>query len=227
MAQYRPQGIFCVEGAWSSDLTDRATVADLLEIMEDVDGIPFIHTRVGNEAALFDALKRWRQKRYSDYSIGYFAFHGRPGKILIGRHPVSLNELGLVLAGRCEGATLYFGSCSVLQVPPGQIHKFLQITKAQCVIGFNKDIDWLASAALDMILLQALALQEDRRAAEHFLRTEYGGLAENLGLEVYYDRRMMEREEVALDGGPGDPERSPAAEIARIPRASGDGQPLP
>ncbi len=42
----RPLGIFCVEGSWSEKLTDRSSVRELLEILEDVAGIEFIHHRV-------------------------------------------------------------------------------------------------------------------------------------------------------------------------------------
>lgn len=193
MTRYRVPGIFCVEGAWSSDLADRATVRDLLEIVENVDGIDFIHNRVTNQEGLFEALRKWKQRQYSHYAIGYFAFHGRPGRILIGRHPVTLRQLEGVLEGACQGKVLYFGSCSVLKVPESQIKRFLRTTKAEAVVGFQRDIDWLASAALDLILLQALALQGDPQEAELYLRTEYAGLAEQLGLLVHYDASAVAR----------------------------------
>ena len=187
MAHRRVPGIFCVEGTWSSSLTDRASVREMLEILEDVDGIEYIHTRVSTVDGLMDALRKWRQKQYSRYSLGYFAFHGRPGRILIGRHPVRLKELGATLEDACAGKTLYFGSCSVLQVPERQIAQFRAQTKAECLVGFNRDIDWLASAALDLILLQAMALKRDPEDVERSLRHEYGDLADHLGLKMIYD----------------------------------------
>lgn len=187
MAHRRVPGIFCVEGTWSSSLTDRASVREMLEILEDVDGIEYIHTRVSTEEGLLDALRKWRQKQYAHYSLGYFAFHGRPGRILIGRHPVHLKTLGETLKDSCEGKTLYFGSCSVLQVPERQIQAFRTKTGAECLVGFNRDIDWLASAALDLILLQALALKSDPAEVESSLRAEYGDLADHLGLQMIYD----------------------------------------
>ena len=197
MTRYRVPGIFCVEGAWSSNLADRASVRDLLEIIENVDGIDFIHSPVSNEAGLLDALRKWKQKQYSHYAIGYFAFHGKPGRILIGRHPVTLRQIENVLEGACHGKILYFGSCSVLKVPPAQIQRFLRVTKADAVVGFLRDVDWLASAALDLILLQALALQDDPREAERYLRTEYGGLADQLGLQIIYDEERFQQHKVS------------------------------
>ena len=180
-------GIFCVEGAWSSKLTDRASVLDMLEILEDVVGIDFIHDRVTTVDALFHELRRWRQKQYAHYSLGYFALHGKAGKILIGRRSVTLKQLGDVLADGCDGKTLYFGSCSVLQAPKREIRAFQKLTKADCVVGFTREVDWLASAALDLILLQALALGSDPAEIEPWLNKEYGGLAEHLGLQMYFE----------------------------------------
>lgn len=181
------QGVFCVEGDWSSDLTDRASVRDMLEMLESVDGVPFIHEHVSDsEDALMRALRKWRQKQYASYSIGYFAFHGKPGKILLGRHPVPLKSIATELEGACEGRILYFGSCSVLQIPADEIEAFRDTTKADAIIGFDRDVSWLASAALDLILLETLALNPDEAKVEKWLRKEYGTLARHLGLRMFY-----------------------------------------
>ncbi|MEX1047653.1 MAG: DUF6642 family protein [Actinomycetota bacterium] len=197
----RVPGIFCVEGTWSSKLTDRASVVDMLEILEDVDGIDFIHDRVTTVDGLLDLLKRWKQKQYAPYGLGYFAFHGRPGKIMIGRHVVTLDQIGSVLAGACEGRILYFGSCSVLKLPDEKVEAFRAKTKAECVVGFTREVDWLASAALDLILLQALAYQHPEEV-ERKLNREYGGLATHLGLKMYFDAvepEIVERREETRD----------------------------
>jgi hypothetical protein len=187
MPSERTPGVFCIEGDWSSDLADRASVRDMLEMMEAVDGIPFIHEHVGDSLEAFQlVLRRWRQKKYASYSIGYFAFHGKPGKLMLGRHVMPLKKIGETLAGACEGKTLYFGSCSVLRIPEGDIESFRETTKAEAVVGFTRDVSWLASAALDLILLEALALNPDEAKVEHWLRREYGALAGHLGLRMFY-----------------------------------------
>ncbi len=178
-------GIFCVEGEWSSRLTDRASVRDMLDLLEAVERIKYIHEHVNTPGGLMAALRQWRQKQYASFSLGYFAFHGRPGKLIIGRRSVPLKDIAEVLRAGCEGKTLYFGSCSVLHVPKREVDQFLRTTKAACVVGFTRDVDWLASAALDLILLEALALH-DHGKIEEWLRREYGELATHLGLRMYY-----------------------------------------
>lgn len=185
MAADRPLGIFCVEGSWSESLTDRASVRELLQLLEDVAGIDFIHHHVGGAAELFDVLRRWSRKRYARYALGYFAFHGRPGRILVGREEVSLEELGDVLRDRARDRILYFGSCSVLRAPETMLDAFCSATGSPCVVGYTRDVDWVASAAFDLILLQAIALLRDPNAARRSLEEKFGGLAGALGLKVY------------------------------------------
>ena len=183
----RVRGIFCVEGDWSSNLADRASVRDMLEMLEAVDGIPFIHEPVGDSVDAFHgALRKWKQKKYASYSIGYFAFHGKPGKLLLGRRVVTLKQIGETLKGACAGRILYFGSCSVLQITEEAVEEFRETTGAEAVVGFTRDVSWLASAALDLILLEALAENRERREVEKWLRHEYGALARHLGLRMSY-----------------------------------------
>lgn len=180
-------GIFCVEGDWSSDLADRASVLDMLEMLETVDGIPYIHEHVGESIDAFEgALKKWKLKKYADYSIAYFAFHGKPGKLMFGRHVVPLKQIAALLKGACAGRTLYFGSCSVLRIEEEAALRFVAETEADAVVGFTRDVSWLASAALDLILLEALAVNKDKVQVEKWLRKEYGALARHLGLRMFY-----------------------------------------
>ena len=179
----RPLGIFCVEGAWSTKLTSKASVRDLLELLEKVDGIRFIHHPVDSVEGLFDAVRRWNQKQYARYSLGYFAFHGEPGRIQIGRRTVSLQALGEALRGS-SGKILYFGSCSVLRVPSRELDAFCDLCGSPCIIGFTRDVEWLESAALDLILLDAIARRRDPSGVRQWLVREFRGLADRLGLRV-------------------------------------------
>ena len=53
-------------------------------------------------------------KQYADHRVGFFAMHGEPSRLcLTDRHSVELSDLADLMAGRCEGRRLYFGSCSV------------------------------------------------------------------------------------------------------------------
>ena len=185
MKPMRPLGIFCVEGDWSPLLTERASVRELLQLLENVAGIPFIHHHIDSPEGLFDLLGQWSQRRYARYSLGYFAFHGQPGHLQVGRSLVSLEELAHALEGALTGKIAYFGSCSVLKVPPEELDAFCSLTGSPCVVGFTRDVDWVASAALDLLLLQAIAVRKDPDEARRWIEEEFGGLGVHLGLRVY------------------------------------------
>src|SRR5689334_16980217 len=128
-------GIFCLEGMWSPRLTDQTSMKPLLEMLEDHKKVRFVHWRVTSVAELEARAAQWPQRQYARYSLGYFGFHGTPGRLLIGRQHIDLDGLGDMLAGRCSGKTIYFGSCGVLGVKPAEVERFRRRIRARCVIG--------------------------------------------------------------------------------------------
>jgi hypothetical protein len=75
-----------------------------------------------------------------------------------------LAEWGVDLAGR----TLYLGSCSVMGAKRCVIAEFREKTGLDCVCGYAGEggVDWLESAAFELLLFQALAFS--RYAADRF-----------------------------------------------------------
>lgn len=186
MAARRVPGIFCIEGGWSPKLTDERSVRPLLTFLEEAGRVRFIHRDVENVESLIALLYRWPQHQYAGYTLGYFGFHGSPGYLRLGRERISLEELGEHLRGACRGKTLYFGSCSVLDLPKARITAFLRATKARCVAGHRYDIDWFESAAFDLLLLDALASYRRIDAVERWITEQHRGMVKRLGFRMYY-----------------------------------------
>ena len=126
-----------------------------------------------------------RQRKYDSYNIGYFAFHGKAENICIGQKHLSLDELGELLKGSCTGKTLYFGSCSTLGIWPSKVRIFQKITKARCVCGYTLDIDWLQSAAFELLLFDALTNFKRMDAVERYLN-QFKSLKTQLGFKMYW-----------------------------------------
>ena len=179
-------GIFCVEGGWSSRLTDEASVRHLLEFLRASGKVRFTHDEVHSLDALKHVVSKWPQHQYSRYPLGYFGFHGKPGCLLLGRRRITLEELGEHLAGACRGRTIYFGSCSVLDVPKKRVEAFRRATRARCVAGYTEEVDWFASAAFDLLLFEALTYYRRMDAVDRWMRYEYGPLARKLGFKMFY-----------------------------------------
>jgi hypothetical protein len=180
-------GIFCLEGPWSSRLTDQASVKPLLELLEEHKKVRFLHWRISSIPDLETTVAKWPQRQYDRYPLGYFGFHGIPGRLLIGRRHVTLESFGETLAGRCTGKTIYFGSCGVLGIKQDEVERFRRKTKARCVIGFKEaDVDWMVSAAFDLMLFDALTHYQRMDAVERYMRRNQPQLVKRLGFKMFY-----------------------------------------
>jgi hypothetical protein len=179
-------GVFCIEGPWSPRLTDRKSVKPLLELLEDVGRVGWVHRQVTVWEALEQVTEQWCQKQYSKFPFGYFAFHGSPGMIHFGRDRVSLEELGDLLAGSCAGKIIHFGSCKTLQVPKKRIDDFQRQTRARAVTGFRRDVDWIESAAFELLLIDASMRFKRRDSFKNHMNGTYNGLARKLGFDIHY-----------------------------------------
>lgn len=179
-------GIFAIEGGWSPRLTDEMSVRPLLELLEGVGRVRFIHRDVSTLEGLINMARKWPQRQYSRYPLGYFSFHGGPGYLLLGRRSITLEQLGEELRGACQGKTIYFGSCSALGIPRREAERFRRVTDAKVVAGYRRDVRWVESAAFDLLLFEALTYYRRADAVERWLRSEYHSLVSKLGFVMYY-----------------------------------------
>jgi hypothetical protein len=191
MPARRKPGVFCLEGNWSPKLTDRSSVRPLLEALEDLGHIKFSHRDVATVGELEHYLKKWIQAGYADYKLLHLAFHGGPGGIWIGQKQVDLQELAEVLRGSCTDRIIYFGSCSTLKISSAELDAFQRPTRAKAVCGYRARVDWLESAAFELLLISAL-VDGHRRIDARFneLRRTYPDLVKRLKFESHpsYER---------------------------------------
>lgn len=174
-------GIFCLEGDWSNDLTERSTVRPILDLLDNYEKTKIIHRNVGTKEEFYYYCNKWILKRYDELRIGYFAFHGEAGAIKLGNKKISLEEIGELLKGQCRGKVIYFGSCSVLSIDVTKISDFKKITKAKCVCGYNKDVDWMMSCAFDLLLFDSFSYYDYSPAQTlKYLKKVSPGLLDNL-----------------------------------------------
>ena len=186
MPRKQTPGIICLEGEWSSKLTDTSTVHPILELLAHQQQIKFIHKDVGTLDELDHYLNKWLQKQYAEYNIGYLAFHGDPGGIWLGRKRVDLETITEIIDRRGSGRILHFGSCSTLDIPPRHIKQFLADTKVKAVCGYREDVGWLESAAFEVLLVEALTYYRRVDAAYNYLRKNYSNLCRRLQFKMVW-----------------------------------------
>ena len=160
-ARTKVRGIFCLETDWS-EVRSTPSLQPMLELLRRCPlQIPFIHRNVVTVDTLEYYLAKWTQRGHDAYPILYLAFHGVEGEVQFGDlrrrgARVTIDRLGEVLKGKCEGRVIHFGSCATLGVSQRRLRRFIEETGALAVSGYEKDIDWVRSAALDFSLFASI-----------------------------------------------------------------------
>src|SRR4051794_15396141 len=113
--------ILCLEGGWQGRLRDRTSVLPMLELLERMEVLKFVHRDVGTEPEMEHYLDAWlRDSSVKDFYVLYLAFHGSPEGLDVGdpRQPFSLARLAATLEGGCADCIIHFGACSIMTQPP-------------------------------------------------------------------------------------------------------------
>jgi hypothetical protein len=180
------KSIFCLEGNWTPDLRKRSSVRAVLEFLSANCNLDYIHRDCGTVEELAYYLKKWPQRRYQSYPIGYLAFHGKPGLLEVDKNQdLTMEELGDLLAGKCKDRILLFGSCNALDISGDRILHFLEETGCLCVCGYRERVDWIASSAFDILLIDMFQYYRDVDAVERQMQRCYGSLVKNLRFRIF------------------------------------------
>jgi len=153
------RNIFCLEGLWDhNNVNDASTIHPILDLLAKKNYCEHIYHKCATKEELEFYLRKWKQKGISrKYPILYLAFHGEPEHIfLTKKERYSMKSLGDLLEGSCSRKVIHFGSCSTLKMDKRNLQNFLEKTRALAAIGYKKDIDWMLSAACDLLIFEAL-----------------------------------------------------------------------
>jgi len=191
-------GVFCLEGFWYGAFSDPTSVVDLLELVNRHNRMPYIHHRCATRAEFECSIRHWLEPRLRrKHQALYLSFHGKPGTILVGEEPVTLEELGQLLKGRCKDVVIHFGCCSTLKADPARLQRFLQQTGCLALMGYGKPVPWMASAAFELLLLEGLSQYKPEeskiRLLDRVLKSRYSSLVKALDFDI-----VLRRPEPAL-----------------------------
>lgn len=206
-----PHGIFCLETIWFDERSNPST-RSLLELLERLQGVPFVYRDISTWEEMDFCLGRWvgRSMFEKDYQLGelgilYLGFHGSAGEISLQDDTShGHEEIGESLTRKgdggedpydCSGCVIHFASCSVLR-SHAQARKFKEQVGAACVSGYTKTVSARDSWAFELIYLALMSeLLKNKNVNTGTLSTlqkkrieskEYSGLAEKLGFMMIY-----------------------------------------
>ena len=191
MAKTKDQrkGIFCLEGHWWG-VKDKTTVEPVLRLLETLSSCnaSYRHYDVATREEFDFYLRKWRGASFNNFPILYLGFHGSQSKIFVGE---ALEDLAERLDGGCKGRVVHLGSCGTAGVHGAKLKKFLSRTGALAICGYTKEVEWLESAAFDVLVLGRLQNTSFRRASsmrkfDEELRKTASGLYKHLGFRMSY-----------------------------------------
>jgi len=158
MAETMWSKVLCLEGLWHEhEFDDRSSVLPSLEMLERLGVLDsFVYHDVATRDELRFHLQRWCEME-NDFFTLYLAFHGSAGTLHLSRaESVALDELEAELSGQLDKCVVYLGSCSVMN-DKAMVKRFIKATGAAAVIGYTTDVDWVESAAMDLMVLEKLS----------------------------------------------------------------------
>jgi hypothetical protein len=176
----RGGNIFCLESFWHKRLDgDRLSVRPLLELLNTTRGTKFIHLTCNTVEELKFNLKHHR--RYRSFGILYLAFHGLRGRLLLADgSSLRIEELTQIAKGSLDGCLVHFGSCWTA-LAEDQMYNFLDVTGAGLATGYTKSVDWIDSAAMDLLILDWAREYSNGKSLVDKLYDTYAGLAKETG----------------------------------------------
>ena len=192
--------VFCIETVWERDRN--LSALPTLEMLRNYCGLKFVIRSAVTRDEFFRHLRVWDDSDAGEYPILYLGYHGAAGEIWLDgdeedavENRVKVADIVDGIRQSCENCVIHFGSCGTID--EGHAKELFDARHASGVSGFRHDVDWIDSAAFELMylgLLQDVKSQDPRvrwlrrkRVMEcrRRLRAKpYGAMAQRLGFEL-------------------------------------------
>jgi len=150
--------IFCLEGLWEEDLTKKSTILPILELLYLNNKIEYIYRDCATKEEFEFYLQKWPLENISTFRSCYWPFMATKASSISAKHQYPIDRVSEILGGKCENAILFFASCKTLQIDKRKLKKVLKNIKALAICGYRNDVDWMKSAAFELLVLNEMQL---------------------------------------------------------------------
>ena len=177
--------IGCLETRWSGRATDEQSVEPLLEVLKATRKIHYIHRRCETTENFIYHLKALR--RLSSLNLIYIATHGTPFTLHLARNQaLVIDELEDQMRIGFNGRILHLGACrSMLSHSETRWQKFMDETGVAAVSGYSGGVDWIESAALELLWFAHLNSYSQLLASIKGFKNIYPDLCERAHFQVF------------------------------------------
>ncbi len=179
------KNIVCLESHWDFQIEHRKSVFPLIQLTANAHRIKSVHLTSNVAEEFLYNLVLARSVR--GYGILYLAFHGKPGKIFLNDGALEIEWVGEFMERRFKDWIVFFDSCGTLKLEKKRVLHFLRSTGVLMVLGFRKEVDWMESAAVDLLLMNLIQEYKDMRVFWDRFRKRYRNLVKRTGLEAFYE----------------------------------------
>lgn len=176
--------IACLESLWNADVENRLSVVPILDLVSRINGTRYAHLTCNTREELAYNLGKLGKRR--GYRVLYFSLHGKPGEIILDGGRTDLESLAGMMGRRFAGWAVHFGCCSTIAIPPRRIRNFMGATRVAMVSGYGKDVNWVATAALDLILFDWFQYYGDTRLMWKTFSRSNRELIARTGLKAFH-----------------------------------------
>ncbi len=181
------KNIACLESLWNKKIDEnRLTVYPLLDLVKrsSKEKINYSYLSSNTKEEFIHNFNKF--KKLEGYGILYLAFHGSQGKIFFNEGSyLTIGELGNLMRGYFSNWVIIFGSCSTLRILPVGVRSFIQKTKTAMLIGYTKKVNWVDSAAIELLLMTRLQNYKDMKRFWNFFSIRYSQLLERTGMKAF------------------------------------------
>ncbi len=180
----RKRNVACLESLWDDKTEDRLNVVPILELISKTLDVKCSQLNCNTENEFEYNLGLLRKR---NYGILYLGFHGSGGTIFLhDKSEIDLAEIAEMMGNGFSDWIIHFGSCGVLRKKKA-LEDFVGNTQVAVATGFTKTIDWIESAALELLLFQAFQTYTNPKLACRSMLTKYPDLVNRTGFCFYAD----------------------------------------
>jgi hypothetical protein len=156
----------------------------LLEVLRATEGVRFIHLTSSTVPELqFNVAQI---PRYRSYGLLYLSFHGSKGAInLIDGSRVTAQDLADMMRGVLDGWFVHFAACSVVMAT-AELTEFMSTTGARLVTGYDRNVEWIEGAAMDLLVLDWAQYYKQPRSLVNRLKRTYPDLVAKTGFDAVF-----------------------------------------
>lgn len=178
--------ILAIESTWYP--RSPLSVKPLLDVLQHSDGIEVIYYKA-DTIAQFDAHVQALAVAAQPGDILYIAAHGESGRFYLKdkRRGYAISHLAETMGLKFEGCLVILSSCSLLEMfTPNDSALFFDHTHVAAIVGYTKVLDWVVSAAVDMIFLCQVQVYSRLPWFWKHFRREFISLIRATGMELIF-----------------------------------------